>query len=258
MPKKQWTDEERKAFGEKMRQARENKNEKEIPKIENATVPPVTTVEPSSDNADINELLQRIKELEAHLKPKTEEQGISVGRGGTLVGTYEKYATTKGTYPSPVERLSNEQRLQRFAFKDNFELDFNVGISSYQTIDGINTREPKFTLKLIRIVYDDDTGDPTDKRYVASTMIFHEDPDTALTLAEQNDIPVTRWGEAEFLNEMRYLRMRDWLLECFYPEPVAPAVDKKEMVMGNRLVEVYTISSEHAEKIPFSTLSKKL
>lgn len=217
---------------------------------------PISPTQANSDNADIGELLRRIKELETRLQP----QGPQVNNRGSLVGTFEKYITDPDYYPSPIERLAQEARLQRFAFKDNFELDFNIGLSAYETKDGVNTKEPKFTLKLVRIMYDDETGEPTDNRYVACQMIFHEDPGTAIIIARENGVSVDDYGEKQFLDEMRYLRMRDWLLECFYPPAPVAATDKKEMVIGNRLVEVYTVNSEKSQSMAkfFAASPKKL
>lgn len=252
MPKKNMTPEERAAFGEKMRLAREAKRE---------TKP----VQANQDNADIGDLLARMAEMQREMadlrrdKSHDTREQPNVNAQGRMTGTFEKYITDKKHYPDPRERLANELRLQRFAFKDNFELDYGVGLSSYKTIDGINTREPKFTLKLVRIVYDEDSGEPTDQRYVACQLIFHEDPDTALTIAQENNIEVESMGEKQFLDEMRYLRMRDWLLECFYPPPIAKVSDRKEVVIGNQLVEVYTVNSEKSESMApfFATTPKK-
>lgn len=260
MPKKEWTDEQRAAFGEKMRKARLDKQtHSSYPTEEKKNPEPVQA---NSDNADMAELLARMAEMQREMnllkQQPAAQENVAVNRG-KLTGTFEKYITDPTYYPSPNERLAHEPRLQRFAFRDNFELDFGTTKSFYETKDGINTTEPRFTLKLIRIVYDDDTGEPTNQRYVVSQLIFHEDPQTALTIAQDNEIPVETWGEKEFLDEMRYLRMRDWLIECFYPPAPAPVSDRRETVIGNRLVEVFTVNtmeSAPAPSIPFSTMSK--
>lgn len=216
---------------------------------------------PSADNADIAELVARMQEMDQELKALKSDKAqgnIQVNPTGNLTGTFEKYITSPKQYPDPIERLANEVRLQRFAFEENFGLRFEIGVSAYTTIDNVRTREPKFLLTLVRKIYDDDSGELTNRRYDVCNMTFHEDPETALVVAQENGVEVESMGEKVFLDEMRYLRMRDWLLECFYPPKVEPKKSKKEMVIGNRLVEVYEISSENSESIPFSQLSKKL
>lgn len=222
-------------------------------------------VQANSDNGDIGELLRRIEELEAQKPSALQTPGFD--NRGSLVGTFEKFNTDPNYYPNPIERLANEARVSRFGIKGgkiddySFELDFDVGLSAYETKDGRNVKEPKFILKLINVVYDEDTGEPTDKRYVSCQMIFHEDTGTALVVARENGVTVEDYGgEKQFLDEMRYLRMRDWLIDCFYPPAPAKATEKKEMVIGNRLVEVYTVNSEKSESMAgfFANGPKKL
>lgn len=212
---------------------------------------------PSTDNADYQELLDRIKELEKARIPQS--AGPQAGKTG-LVGTFERYTVTPDYYPDPSQRLAQEPRLQRFAFSDNYELDWAVGLSQYKTIDGVNTKEPKFSLKLIVKVYDEETGELTNRRFVILTGIFHEDPDAAIMVARDNGLTVDEDNEHDFLNEMRYLRFRDWLLEAFYPTPPPPSSNKRDMVIGNKLVEVYEVSSDKPESMAkgFSQLTKKL
>lgn len=218
----------------------------------------------SFSNEERDDLLRRLAEVETMLQKSAGSQQPlerpQVGSQG-LVGTMEKYRTDPKYYPDPRQRLTEETRLQPFAFSQNYELEYSVSVSSYRTIDGINAREPKFSVKLIRIMRDEFSGEDTGKRYVINQLIFHEDPDTALTLAQERGIDLLQYAEKDFLDEMRYLRVRDWLLDCFFPPP--PAANKKtqEVVIGNRLVEVFTASNEVGEKaptIPFSQLKSKL
>lgn len=253
MPKKNWTEEERKAFGEKMRKARLDKEthstypspSKESGGTEdNGFLSPVVTESPAPsqhDLGDVKELLKRIQELESAQWRNT--QPVQVGAQG-LTGTFEKYSTEKGKYPDPRERLADEQKLIRFAFKSNYDLSFEITESSYTTIDGIRTKEPKFILELIRVLFDEETGEPTNGRYIVCRFIMHEDPDAALVIARDNSIVVEEENEETFLNEMRYLRMRDWLLECFYPAPIQSNKNKKEVVIDGRMVEYYEVNNE--------------
>lgn len=257
MPKKQWTPEDRKAFGEKMKAAKAAR--KAIPTVTTSTTNsgPVFVnyqpdpVQPSASNDDIGELLRRIQELEAR------QSSPQVGPRG-MVGTFEKYRVDPSLYPSPIDRLSNEAQLQRFAFKENYEMTFATTTTSYQTQDGINVREPKFTLDLIRVLFDEETGQKTNGRYTVCRMVFHEDPEAAIVVANEHGLPIDQINQKEFLDEMRYLRMRDWLIDAFYPPKSTAGTKKKEMVIGGKLVEFFEVNSEDASSIPFSQLKTKL
>lgn len=212
---------------------------------------------------EYQDLLRRFDELAARLDlPPAPYQPSAqatpqVNNRGQLIGTFEKYIIDPANYPDPRERLGKESRLARFAFDLNYDLNFKVETQQYDTKDGVSVREPKFTIELNRIVLDEDTGEPTNKRYTVARMIFHEDPQAALVVARDAGVDVNSMDQSTFLNEMRYLRMRDWLLEAFYPPKAVPNGNKKEVVIGNRLVEIYEVSSENPSKIPFDSLDKK-
>jgi hypothetical protein len=138
-------------------------------------------------------------------------------------------------------------------------LEWKVGVSAYKTLDGVHTKEPKFEIQLNRVVMDEETGEPTTGRFVISKAIFHEDPDAAMIVARENGVEVDESDEKAFLDEMRYLRIRDWLLECFYtPLITGKKSNKKEMVVGGKLVEYFEINSEDSSSIPFGQLQNKV
>jgi hypothetical protein len=243
MPKKDWTDEERKAFADKMKAARAKK-----PEIEEKE-------EDILSSEDIQALVRRVKELESNFARSAAKTDFYQGkpeitRQGALVGSFEKYIVDPARYPDPCERLSHEPRLKRFAFDINYELKFTVSTVQYQTQDGVNTREPRFTLELIN-VHMDDQGNRTNKRHVIRTCILHEDPQAAIEIARQHDIEVGE-DEKAFLDEMRYLRMRDWLLEAFYPAKPQTNNNAKEEVIGNTVVRVYEVNSPDPQAIDFT------
>lgn len=276
MPKKEWTDEERKAFSEKMKQIRANKN-KQTPQKETEPVPtepkfesigysdpvpePVATNVTGEQNMD--EMRRQIAELQQLvIKGLVGNQNNGpTAANGKLVGTVEKFPMAKDLYPNPAERLGKEPRLARFAFDVNYEVNYEVTSSEYTTIDNIRVREPKFTLSLVRKVMDEETGEPTTRRIVICNLIMHEDPDTARIIANSMDFDFDSMSETEFLNEMRYMRMRDWLIDCFYPPKANSGNGMQEMVVNGRLVQYYE-TSEMADdgssnmKIDFSKLPK--
>lgn len=279
MPKKERTEAERKAWGEKMKQAKlAKKIEREQQKNETYTDSktadadlPGDTQEPAKETIsqeDYQSLLAKIEELKSNSFEdkmleimKTMQGGAQLTNRG-VVGTVEKYSVDPKNYPDPRDRLAEEPKLQRFAFKHNYQLGWEIQISSYQTQDGINTKEPKFNLTLIRMVLDEETGEPVVapsgnlKVFDVCRLIFHEDPQAALAIARENGLEVPEETEKTFLDEMRYLRMRDWLLEAFIPPKRTDVAQKTQTVIGNKLVEVYEISSENSAKIPWGDMKK--
>lgn len=254
MAKKNWTEEERKAFGEKMKAARAKKPVEAV-KEDVTPTPPATEVNQES----YDELKAQINELKSYLfdqKQANQPQGgLGVNKQGSLIGSVEKYLVDPAAYPSPVERLMNEARLAPFAFNVNYELDFQTAVSTYQNIDGVNMREPRFHLELRKIMLDED-GRPTDKRIIARRMVFHEDPQAAIVVARENGVDIDESNERDFLNEMRYLRARDWLLDIFYPKPAQPAQSRREEVIDNQMVQIISINSEDAQGIPFNQIKR--
>jgi hypothetical protein len=244
---KNWTEEERKAFGAKMKAARQNKNpQNEVEETKTVEQPVIEEKETisSADYADLIKQIEELKQMQWQSLIANAAPQATVA-GGKLTGTFEKYSTSAEKYPSPVERLMVEPKLARFAFPLNYELNYDVSVSSYTTIDGIRTKEPKFSLELVRILLDEETGEPTNGRYIICRMIMHEDPDAALVIAHDNGLEVEEETEERFLNEMRYIRMRDWLLECFYPAPIKQETNRKDMVIGNKLVTFYEVNGEN-------------
>jgi len=281
MAKKEWTDEERKAFGEKMKALREGKKiqitkEEKLHLKEEEPIVEVHEQEVLEEQTD-NEILRQLKELKESnelLKAaffgqqnqmqnpqeatNQQRQGITVSGGGRLLGEVEKYLVDPDNYPDPTPRLRKEPRLQPLAFDYNYELVYEVSVTTYETKTGVNTKEPRFTITMNKIVLDDQ-GEQTDKRYVARSIMFHEDPQAALVMARQNNIEVDKTNEKAFLDEMRYLRVRDWLFSIFWGEK--PADSNKvlsEVVIGGQLVQMFTKSSAESSSIDFDKIDSKL
>lgn len=204
---------------------------------------------------------RQIDELKANVdmltKAMLNQNSMGMTRDGELVGEFDKYSVDPSNYPDPTPRLAKEPRLKPLGFEYNYELDYDFALSSYQTKTGKNLREPKFTIKLYRIVMDDD-GQPTDKRYIARQIIFHEDPEAALVMAREQGLPVDKSNERMFLNEMRYYRVRDWLFGIFWPQPSDAQARIHEEVIGNTLVQVFTKASETPGNLPFDKLESKV
>jgi len=265
MPKKSaWTPEKRKAFGEKMKAAKAAKETKTPKQPIEEPSERSSIIETKEDTISIDDyaaLLKEVLELKAQMnRQATQDERVRL-QGGKLVGSVEKYDLTPSLYPDPVERLSKESRLARFAFTENYLLDFNVSVSEYTTIDNIRTKEPKFTLVLAAYMYDDESGEQKfedngqPSAYVVRRLIMHEDPEAALVIAREQNLEVDEENEEAFLNEMRYIRMRDFLLECFFPTPPKQMNRKNEIVVGGKIVETFQVTSE-GEKPHESEFSK--
>lgn len=271
MPKKEWTEEERKAFGAKMKAARQKNGTEattttrpEESTQSQATTPQEDTTDYIAEEQGTSEILKQLKELQesnALLKAAFLNQqssgGVGIGQRGNLVGEVEKYLTDPANYPDPTLRLRKESRLQPLAFDYNYELEYEVGTSSYENIQGVRMREPKFNVTLNRIVLDDQ-GQQTSKRYIARKLIFHEDPQAAIVIARENGIDVDKSDEKAFLDEMRYLRVKDWLFDIFWPKPATPADQIREEVIGGTMVQVFTKSSVEASNVDFDKIKAKV
>jgi hypothetical protein len=265
MARKEKTPAEKKAWGQKMKAAREAKAKLDTVLSAEAAgainpeshVPEMTT--PSEPS--VAELMKRIQELEQRQffqQPIPQQsQGAQVTSQG-VVGTTTKYDDPK-SYPDPRDRLFGEPKLTIQGFtRDWWDLVWTVTAFRYQTKDGLWFSEPKFDLELIRIVADDE-GMPSSKRYVLHKLTLFEDPDAAMQVANQYGVEVPDHLEKSFLDEMRYLRVRDWVLESFYPpKPTQERMNKTETVIGNRLVEVFEANSATPVEVPFKQLNKKL
>lgn len=274
------SEEQRKAASERMKAMHAKKKREQLT---NGFTPPVEEEAPREVGIDeevhvapeqgTDEILRQLKELQesnALLKaallnnqptPGAEAGYLrgntaNIGNRGGVIGVVEKYLVDPANYPDPTERLSNEPRLQPMAFNLNYEMDYSVSVSQYEN-KGINYKEPKFQIKLNRVVLDDQ-GEATSKRYIARQLVFHEDPQAALVIARDNGVEVDRTDEKKFLDEMRYLRVRDWLFDIFWPKPTQASEKIKEEVIGGRLVQVFTKNSEDTARIDYDKISSRM
>jgi hypothetical protein len=218
----------------------------------------------------INEMMESNALLKAALLQKGDvaqyqnTQGQpQVNQQGSMTGTFEKYVLDQNNYPSPVERLAAEPRLLPLAFAYNYHLTYKFTTRQYDTKQGINTIEPEFTIELLRFKLNDDgthkqienqrTKKMQDEAYRVRRLIFHEDPQAAMAIAHENNLDIDKDDERNFLNEMRYLRVKDWLFDIFWPSGAQDQSTVREEVIGNQLVEIVAVNSEQS-----TDLSSKL
>lgn len=228
--------------------AAKRKAEKEQPQ---GDMPGVNVPTPSQpDTNDVEKLWAYIKELEQKAFFPQAQQPVAPVRAIT------KYSVAAGDYPDPRQRLFAEQRLILKNFVPQWwALEWKVDKVFYDK-DGVKYTEPRFTLELWHIM-ENEAGEPSDKRYKVCSGMFFEDPDSFMTVAEEKGLEVPPSLQKEFMDEMRYMIIRDWLFECFYPpKPTTQQTNRTETVIGNRLVEVVEINSETAVNA-FSHLTPK-
>lgn len=262
---------ERKAV--KMAEASEDKlgEELEASTLVMPDIEPGDEPETTISTAEYLELIKQIEEIKssgfsALLQQLQNAQGPQPGNtvgmvNGKLVGSLEKFSLSPSDYPDPRTRLRKEPRLVRFAFSENYDLMWSVTVTEYTNIEQVRVKEPKFTLELGSKLYEEDGEPKLDPQtgeqlgYIVSRLIMHEDPEAAMVIAQEQGLDVDETNEKAFLDEMRYFRMRDWLIECFYPAPIKQQKGKKEMVVGGKVVETYTITShDRPDNIPFEKL----
>lgn len=247
------------------------RNKVKQPKTEPIAEAP-TDIQPTVDlgamQRQLNEVMETNALLKAALLRGNQDNGLSLGRGNKVVGEVDKYLVDPENYPDPTPRLSQEQRLQSIAFNHNYELDYQFSVRPYETKTGLNMREPEFTVTLNRIVLDDQgnrvkvlnpkNNKMEEKRYRARRMMFHEDPQAALVIARDNNLDVDKTDEKTFLDEMRYLRVRDWLFGVFWPQTAQAAPEIREEAIGGTIVQVFTKSSEDSIQVDFDKLKTKM
>lgn len=273
--------EKRKAFGEKMAAARlakktqivenlavpESTSEPVLAPVEANPVPQIMEEESTNVLKAQIELLKANQELMMMLLKgnqggqQSSASNFNISNAGKLQGEIEKYSIDTDRYPDPTIRLRTEPRLQPLAFDYNYELDYKVSIASYETKTGVNYKEPQFLVTLNRIVLDAE-GNQTLKRYIVRRMIFHEDPQAAIVIARENGIDLKDYEDMDntdtnqrlFLDEMRYLRVKDWLFGIFWQKPVQKASRIQEEVIGGQIVQVFMKNSENSSEIDFSKI----
>jgi hypothetical protein len=240
--------------------AREKKLEKLNTVLNELPTPEAIAEETRAPDQSVTDLKRQLDEVKAtmfDLLAQSQSSNVAQDRNGGIVGTFEKYTVDPANYPDPTERLSREPRLIPLAFDYNYELDYQVHVSQYETKDGRNVKEPRFMMELRRVVLDD-MGQRTADRYIIRKLTFHEDPQAAIQVARENGVDVDSFNDKDFLDEMRYIRVRDWLLDIFYPPKAAPSQAKNQVVVDNQVVEMITINSENSTAIPFGKLGSKL
>lgn len=237
---KEWTEEERKAHSEKMkaahaaRKSTQDKNNETKPAEQSVTL----------TQYQFNQLMQRINQLEQQPKPEPAQalnqvvqmQQPTVTNQG-IQGIQYKYPVDKGYYKDPTDRLYQEPELKRFALGENFIFTWSVEGIVYEKYN-ITYSEPKFTVELYRKMFDEE-GNETGKLAFVNRNILHEDELTARIIADKMGLLTPETNLADLLDEMRYMRIRQWLLDLFKPKQIKAVKNNlTTTVIDGKVVEI--------------------
>lgn len=278
--KRTLTEEQKQVLRDRLAAARAKKTEKKkqaaeaAPKVDVATMrvepspepepfvapEPVETIKSGEESTEAVlkralEAIEMLAKIQVNGQVAVPQVGFDAHQG-RVTGVIKKYSIDPADYPSPVDRLKEEPRLAPFAFALNYDVNYNVTTIQYDTKAGINYIEPQFNLELLRVVRNDATGEDTGRRYVIGKLVMHEDPQSALIIARQNGLNPEDYDEKRFLNEMRYLMIRDWIYESFFTPISTNRQDRGEMVIGGKVVEFFEINDQDTQKLPFNELGR--
>lgn len=268
MPKKEWTPEERQAFAEKMKASRQ-KNKPADTSVGPSPVKTATeaSLEPtvSLTQDQFQALMERLNKLESsktETLPTAPNDAVQLNNLGKAVGIMHKYSVNPDDYDDPREKLMSLPALERFAFRTNYFLKWDVEQTIYETKFGTSYAEPRFELRLYKRLFEDDgtptpdidkatgqqkvdeQGRPQYKSYLVTKGFFFEDPAASLKEAVALGIPVTNANSKEFLKQMRELRYQNWLMEVFQKPRTTSKPSKDSMVIGSSVVTVESYSEE--------------
>lgn len=201
----------------------------------------------------LDELLKRLEKLESASVTTSQIDKVTVASNGQAIGVNTPYALQASHYEDPREKLYDLKELQRYAFKQNYELDFVVETTTYETKYGTNFSVPKFKLKLKKLILDDQTGEPIkiekngktfNQGYLMKVGVFFIDPTDAISTAVSLGIDEKDANSTTFLDAMRFELYKRWLLECMNPPKPEPNQAKNQVVIGGSVYEVEEWSTE--------------
>ena len=217
MARRKMTEEERKAFGIKMKNARLAKvnNNVNINNQEEATKTKEKESTVTLTQDQFKDLMGRLEKVEGN-KVETVAPDNGFDQYGKPQGVIQRYSLDPSHYDNPIERLYDLEELRRHNLRDNYELVWDFDQTVYETKYGTSMADPKFSITLKKVIYDK-SGNVTTKRIIVNTGIFFEDPASSIKEAIQIGLPIDKANTSEFLSQMRFLRYKQWLMEIFNP-----------------------------------------
>ncbi len=169
-------------------------------------------------------------------------QNKAVLSANGIQGITYRYDISKGHYPDPTERLLSEPTLARFAMKENFRFRWSVDGEQFEK-HGMTFAEPRFTLELFRLLFDDE-GQSTGRMALIARAMQMED-DFVVRMAASNLGLLDKFEDSEegfrlLRDEVRYWRLQQWLFGIFTPAKIKTfrRAPRTEVIAG-KVVEVY-------------------
>lgn len=207
--------------------------------------------------ATLDKLLAEVEELKKEPKSSPEEvlaslvrmSGAGVNKQG-VQGAVDLASTNIKDYEDPRERLYEEfdksERTSRLGLRKNYSLKWSVEADVFKK-DGVSYRFPRFRCELWQLLFNDDGTPLTRVNKNGKTVRKEAFLRRSLQKAEDEvdaQIAIKKMGfeaevdETNLLNELRYLRLRDWLLEKFFPPTVEYEDTEEERVIGGVVLPV--------------------
>lgn len=186
----------------------------------------------------------------ATLEEKANETGRVIGANPNkavlssagVQGITYRYDIEKSHYPDPTDRLLSEPKLARFAMAENYRFKWSVDGEQFEK-HGMTFAEPRFTLELFRLLFDDD-GQQTGRMALIARAMQHED-DFIVRMAASNLGLLDKYDDSEegfrlLRDEIRYHRLQQWVFSIFTPAKITTfkRAPKQEVIAG-KVVEVY-------------------
>lgn len=225
--------------------ARREQNVTEVPVKKSNDMWPVQKPGVQLTQEQFDQIMQRLEKAEEQKTQTVTTVAPQSGfdQFGKPSGVIQKYSVDPAHYNDPRTKLAALKELERVAFSHNYMLDWEVEQLIYDTKYGSSFSEPKFTLVLWRKMFDEE-GNPNGKRILIQNGIFFEDPVAAVKEAGNLGIPLDNSSSSEFLEQMRFLRYKQWLMDIFNPKrPESTKPKRTPQVIGGVVVEVEEYST---------------
>jgi hypothetical protein len=253
------TDEQKERARQSLAKAREAKRQKAelgenpVPETpvnmgdEQTLAPPQPQLSEDVKDQMLLRLMREMDELKASINQNAtpdqklqytaQQEGVHIGQKG-VQGKMFRYPVEASYYPDPTDRLYDEPALARFGLRLNYHFTWKVEGVEYEKY-GITYAEPKFTVRIFRKMFDSE-GNETGRAALINTNVLHEDEVAGRRAAERLGIADQFTDFQDMMNEVRYYRIRQWLLDLFAP----PKVDQHKSkplttVVDGKVVEMY-------------------
>jgi hypothetical protein len=195
----------------------------------------------------LQSIMQRLQAVENQTPPPvnqhlTQPQTVQIGVNGQTIGVFTKYPIDPSYYPDPTPALYQEPALSRFAVAQNFRFTWEVEGQTYETKFGTNVREPLFTVKMYRLDFDEN-GNPKPTGFLLRRLKLTEDEATMNKIATELGLDIQNIATKDLLDVARYHRIRQWVMDYFYPPSFEAQNDTNEMVdpISGRVIPVENI-----------------